>query len=78
MLKEKETLKNKLSDVLLAVKWSHVSTNYFNKGRSWFSQRLNGYDGNGKTIDFSDKDKETLKNALFDLSNRIRKAAEKI
>lgn len=76
--KQKKTIKNALSDILLSVKWAHISTHYFGKSRSWFSQRLNGYDGNNIESDFTEKEKEILKNALYDLSERIRICANKI
>ncbi len=74
----KNTVKNALSDILLGVKWSHISTHYFGNSRSWFSQRINGYDGNNSNKDFTYTEKETLKNALYDLSERIRKCADKL
>ena len=75
---EKKSIKVAMSDILLSVKWAHISTHYFGKSRSWFSQRLNGYDGNNLENDFSDKEKDILKNALYDLANRIRKCADEI
>ena len=65
--REKKATKFFLSDILLAVKWSYISTNYFGKSRSWFSQRLNGYDGNNSETDFSDNEKKVLKESLFSL-----------
>lgn len=76
--KQKQTTKSALSDILLGVKWAHISTHYFGKSRSWFSQRLNGYDGNNAESGFTDDEKETLRNALYDLSERIRNSAAKI
>ncbi|RAV31076.1 DUF5053 domain-containing protein [Sinomicrobium soli] len=77
-VKENQSVKNVLSDILLSVKWAHISTHYFGKSRSWFSQRLNGYDGNNTESGFSDNDRATLKKALYDLSERIRFCADKI
>lgn len=75
---QKKSVKNALSDILLSVKWAHISTHYFGKSRSWFSQRLNGYDGNNSETDFTEKEKETLKYALNDLADRIRICADKL
>ena len=75
---KKKPTKNALADVLHSIKWAHISTQYFGKSRSWFSQRLNGYDGNGAESDFNDEEVKVLKNALFDLSERIRKTAERL
>lgn len=76
--KQKQSTKNALSDILLSVKWAHISTHYFGKSRSWFSQRLNGYDGNNTESDFTDSEKELLKDALYDLADRIRICADKL
>lgn len=70
--------KNALANVLHSIKWAHVSTQYFGKSRSWFSQRLNGYDGNGSESEFNEDETKVLKNDLFDLSERIRKTAEQL
>lgn len=77
-VKEKVSVSKALEDIVLSVKWAHISMDYFGKSRSWFSQKLNGYDGNRKENDFSDEERETLKNALFDLSERIRRTAQKL
>lgn len=75
---QKKTIKNTLSDILLSIKWAHISTHYFGKSRSWFSQKLNGYDGNNLANDFTEDERELLRNALYDLSERIRNCASKI
>ncbi len=78
VIQKTTTTKEALSDILLSVKWAHISTKYFGKSRSWFSQRLNGYDGNKEDNDFTTKEIETLRAALFDLSDRIRASAENL
>lgn len=40
--------------------------------------QYNGIDGNGKPTSFTPEEAEKLKGALFDLSHRIRVAAESI
>jgi len=40
--------------------------------------KLNGIDGNGNESEFTPSEKEQLRNALFDFSERIRKAAQSI
>lgn len=77
-IKQKQNTKKAVSDILLSVKWAHISTHYFGKSRSWFSQKLNGYDGNNMESDFTEDEKEVLRNSLYDLSDRIRKCADKI
>ncbi len=78
IVEEKKSVKAELSDVLLAVKWAHISTHYFGKSRSWFSQRLNGYDGNYEKNDFSDQERQQLKDALLDLSKRLEECARSL
>ena len=72
------TMMNKLSDILLYVKWGNISKDYFGFSRSWIYQRLNGYDGNGNECDFTDSQKETLREALRDLARRLLETADKI
>lgn len=75
---EATTMKQKLADLLVAISWADLSRTYFGKSNSWLYHKMNGIDGNGKPTDFTDEEKETLKGALCDLSNRIRIAADSI
>ena len=72
------SVKNKLADILLDISMSKISTRYFEKSRSWLYHKLDGIDGNGKPTDFSDEEKEQLRNALQDLSERIAACAQKL
>ena len=60
------------------ISWAKISNKYFGKSSSWIYHKLDGIDENGNRNDFSYSEKLQLKNALFDLSERIRKAAENI
>lgn len=71
------TMKQKMSDILLDVSWAKISENYFGKSRSWLYHKLDGKN-NGKSDSFNEAEKETLRNALFDLANRINKCADSI
>lgn len=75
-IKETEagTVKADLQDILLAISWSDLSKTYFGKSNSWLYHKLDGLNG----IQFTDKEKQTLKGALVDLADRIRRAADKI
>ena len=73
---EKITAKSQLEDIIFDLSWSDISRTYFEKSSSWIYNKLNGKDGNGGHGEFSEIEKETLQNALFDISDRIRKAAE--
>jgi hypothetical protein len=65
-----------LKDVLLYLKWGNISKDYFGFSRGWIYQRLNGYDGNGEPSDFTESQKETLKEALRDIAKKLNEAAD--
>ena len=71
-------MKQRLADINLSVSWMDFANKYFHKSSSWFYHKLNGIDGNGGIGGFDEKEIEQLKGSLFDLSERIRKAAESI
>lgn len=73
-----DSVKARLSDILMHVSWGELSREYFGKSGSWMYHKLDGIDGNKKPIDFSPEELEQLKGALIDLSERIRRATEKI
>lgn len=70
------TMKERMRDLLTAISWAELSRTYFGKSNSWLYHKMNGIDGNGKPTDFTEEELITLKGALVDLSNRIRKAAD--
>jgi hypothetical protein len=72
------TIKAELEDILLSISWSDLSKTYFGKSNSWLYHKLDGIDGNKKPTDFSEEEKYILKGALVDLSERIRRAADRI
>lgn len=71
-------MKQRLADINLSVSWMDFANKYFHKSSSWFYHKLNGIDGNGGTGGFNAEEVERLRNSLFDLSDRIRRAAENI
>ncbi len=71
-------MKQKVDDILLDISWAQLSKKYFGKSRSWLNQKLNGMDSNGGTGDFNEKEKQRLKEALQDLSQRIDRCAREI
>ena len=73
-----QTMRAQMADISTSISWGMLAQTYFDKSASWFYHKLNGIDGNGKPTQFSLEEKEQLQGALFDLSNRIRKAAEGI
>ncbi len=77
-LRQEESIKSKMYDIIVDISWAQISQKYFGKSRSWLSQKFTGINGNGTPTEFTAKEQEILKGALVDLSNRIRACAEKI
>ena len=75
---KKQTARYKLDDIILDLSWADISKTYFGKSSSWIYNKLNGRDGNGGVGDFTEVERENLRNALFDIADRIRKSAEKL
>jgi hypothetical protein len=71
-------MKAKLSDILMSITWRDIAHTYFGKSSSWLYHKLDGIDGKGNPSGFSPEEAEQLQGALFDLSERIRRAAERI
>lgn len=69
---------NSLKEVLVYLKWGNISKDYFGFSRSWIYQRLNGYDGNGNPIDFTDSQKEILRCALRDIARKLNATADNL
>lgn len=72
------TVKQRLQDILLSVSWRDIANTYFDRSASWLYHKLDGIDGNGGVGGFTDKEKEQLRDALVDLSDRLRRAADNI
>lgn len=77
MIQEK-SLHAKLIDISPSISWGDIARRYFSKSTSYFYQRLNGVDGRGMPCDFTEQERETLRAALLDLSQRISQAAATI
>ncbi len=60
------------------IKWGYISKQYFGFSRAWIYQRLNGYDGNGNPCDFTEEQREKLKESLHDIARRIDEAADEL
>lgn len=71
-------MKKRLSDILLAVSWRELSNTYFSRSSSWLYHKMDGIDGNGGQGGFTDEEVEQLQGALYDLADRIRRAADGI
>ena len=75
---QKDSIKGRLSDILMSISWADLSRDYFGKSGSWLYHKLDGIDGNKKPTDFTVEERYLLKGALIDLADRIRRAAENI
>ncbi|MDD6832475.1 MAG: DUF5053 domain-containing protein [bacterium] len=80
MLKARDmaTMKTKLNDILLSITWRDIAHRYFGKSSSWLYHKMDGIDGNGGKGEFSPAEAKQLQMALYDLSDRIRAAADRI
>ena len=72
-------VKERVQDIYLAISWRELKRDYFNNGKSmsWFQHKIYGIDGNGGVGGFTPQEIEQLRGALCDLSERIRRAADK-
>ena len=75
---KKASVSTLLQDIRLDITWSKIAGKYFNKSASWLYNKMNGIDGNGGEGDFTYSEKVQLKSALYDFSERIRKAADNL
>lgn len=67
-----------LTDVSLYLKWGNISKNYFGYSRGWIYQRINGYDGNGNKCEFTEQQKQILKEALRNIAAKLNEAADNL
>ena len=72
------TPKQILKDVYLDLNIRRIANRYFNKPGTWLYQKFNGEYQTDKSNDFSAEERKQLKNALYDLAERITAAAENL
>ena len=84
LMEEKSVLvsdvKERVQDIYLAISWRELKRDYFDNGKSmsWFQHKIYGIDGNGGVGGFTPQEIEQLRGALCDLSDRIRRAADRL
>ena len=71
-------MKNRCRDILLSISWREFSNRYFGRSSSWFYHKMDGIDGNGGKGGFNQEEAKTMRDALLDLSERLRICAESI
>ena len=68
-------VKQRIQDIQMLVSWREIAHTYFGKSASWLYHKL---DGNGGAGGFTEEEKIMLRSALYEVSNRIRAAADRI
>ena len=78
-MEQKVSMSWQLKDIYTSVVWSKIADQCADgKSLAWFFNKMHGRDGNGGHGEFTKDEKEKLRNALFDLSDRVRISAQKI
>ena len=75
---KKLTMMQQLDDIMIDLSWRQIAQDYFGKSSSWIYNKLHGRDGNGGEGGFTDIEKQQLQGALYDIADRIRRAASTI
>lgn len=75
--KKQTAVRQILEPIILNISWAEISRVYFGKSRAWLYQKFTGYDGHSAT-DFSDDEREVMKNSLYDLASKITQCADKL
>ena len=75
---KRQDVKAVLSDVLMSITWRDIARTYFGKSSSWLYHKMDGISGNGTPDGFTEEEIKQLQGALYDLSDRIRVAAQKL
>lgn len=70
---QEELVRNRLKTILPAISLSYIAKTYFNKSRSWLTQRINGNTVNGSRVRFTPEELRTLDFALKDLAAQLMK-----
>ena len=71
-------MKKKIKDIQMAISWRDFANTYFQRSSSWFYHKMDGIDGNGGKGGFNQEEAKTMRDALLDLSERLRICAESI
>ena len=64
-------IKEQLYQVSEIISMAYIAKTYFNKSKSWLSQRINEFDVNGKPAKFMPEEIETLNFAIQDISSKL-------
>ena len=64
-------VKEQLSVILDIISMSYIAKTYFNKTKSWMSQRINEHNVNGIPAQFTSEEIDILNFAIKDISHKI-------
>ena len=64
-------VKEQMSEISEIVSMSYIAKTYFNKTKSWMSQRMNELNVNGRPARFTPEEIDTLNAALKDVSEKL-------
>lgn len=67
------TIRQQMEPILPYISVSSLAKDYFGKSTSWFYQRLNGNIVHGKTASFTEKEIQTLNDALKEIGAKLMK-----
>lgn len=68
---ERLTVAERLGEVPRIVSMSYIATTYFGKSRSWLAHKLNENTVNGKPVQFTPEELDTLRYALRDIAAKL-------
>ncbi len=71
-------MRKRMEDILVEISWREISNQYFGESSSWLYHKMDGKNDNGGVGGFTPDEAERFRGALYDLAERIRRAAEKI
>lgn len=77
---ENQTVKQKLEDIYLDLNIRRFAQRYFNKSGGWLYHKFDQVDvnKNGHPDDFTPEQVQQLREGLYDLAERIKRAADKL
>lgn len=68
----------KESDLLKVLNGTYIAERFFGKSGSWFSQKMNNHEKNGKPVEFTEEEIKTLKEALVVISLELQDLADEL
>lgn len=68
----------KESDLLKVLNGTYLAERFFGKSGSWFSQKMNNHEKNGKPVEFTEEEINTLKEALVVISLELQDLADEL